>query len=99
LFSRSESVVGIFGRGRSRLMDITTSRSDAYTIKEMIKGRVKFQFFRDNTLYYQTENGITFPVPINDTGTATFLAEDKGILFMRYIRKFLASLNEEGKNE
>jgi len=64
-----------------------------YNIKEMVQGKVRFQFFRDNTLYYKTENGVTFPVPIHDTGTATFLAEDKGILFMRWIRKFLESLD------
>jgi hypothetical protein len=64
-----------------------------YNIKEMVQGKVRFQFFRDNTLYYKTENGITFPVPLDDTGTATFLAEDKGILFMRWIRKFLESLD------
>ena len=30
-----------------------------------------------------------FPVPISDIGTATFLAADKAVLFMRYIRKQL----------
>ena len=40
-----------------------------------------------------------FPVPIDDTGDASFLAEDKGILFMRYIRKYLESLAEEMKGE
>jgi hypothetical protein len=66
-----------------------------YAVKEMIKGKVRFQFYRDRMLYYVTENGITFPVPIDDAGTATFLAEDKGLLFMRYIRRFLALLTEE----
>jgi hypothetical protein len=72
---------------------------DRYTVKEMVKGRVRFQFYRDQALYYVTENGITFPVPISDVGTATFLAEDKGLLFMRYIRKFLATLAEEGESQ
>ncbi len=31
----------------------------------------------------------TFPVPIEDTGDGQFNAEDKAILFMRYIRKEL----------
>jgi len=63
-------------------------------IKDHIKGLVKFQFYRDNILYYKTESGLIFPVPIEDVGNATFLNEDKGILFMRYIRKHLTNLKE-----
>jgi hypothetical protein len=58
-------------------------------MKEHIKGKVRFEFYRDGQLFYRTESGLLFPVPIEDIGNATFLAEDKGILFMRYIRKFL----------
>jgi len=36
----------------------------------------------------------TFPVPITDTGDATFAAEDKALLFMRWIRKELAARKE-----
>lgn len=61
-------------------------------LKEMIRGRVKFDFYRDGNLYYKTENGVLFPVPVSDAGTATFLAEDKAILFMRYMRKFIAEI-------
>ena len=64
-------------------------------IKAHIKGKVKFEFYRDNNLYYKSDSGLVFPVPISDIGNATFLSEDKGILFMRYIRKHLESLNEE----
>ena len=60
-------------------------------LKRHIKGKVKFKYYRDNQLFYKTESGLTFPVPIEDIGNATFLAEDKGILFMRYIRKFLTT--------
>jgi hypothetical protein len=60
-------------------------------LKEMIQGKVRFRFYRDANLYYETENGILFPVPVADIGTATFLAEDKAILFMRYIRQFIAA--------
>lgn len=62
------------------------------SIKEHIKGNVEFQFYRDGNLYYKTESGITFPVPIEDIGNATFLRTDKAMLFMRYIRKFLTSI-------
>lgn len=36
-----------------------------------------------------------FPVPIEDIGDATFLAEDKAILFMRYIRKYIEEIKKE----
>jgi len=58
-------------------------------IKEHIKGMVRFQYYRDQNLWYKTESDLLFPVPISDIGNATFLAEDKAMLFMRYIRKFL----------
>jgi hypothetical protein len=59
------------------------------TLKEMIinNQKVRFRFYRDGQLWYETECGFLFPVPIEDVGTATFLAEDRAILFMRYIRK------------
>lgn len=61
-------------------------------IKPHLKGVVKFQYYRDQSLYYKTEAGLLFPVPIEDIGNATFLAEDKAIYFMRYIRQFLGSI-------
>jgi hypothetical protein len=65
-------------------------------LKEMIVSnqKVRFSFYRDGQLWYETECGFRFPVPIEDAGTATFLAEDRAILFMRYIRKHLAVVDE-----
>ena len=58
------------------------------TLKELIKGKtVKFVCYREGELTYRTEDGFEFPVPTNDTGTGTFLNEDKAILYMRWIRK------------
>lgn len=51
---------------------------------------VKFVRYRAGNLWYATESGFEFPVPVADAGEATFLAEDKAPLFMRYIRKHLA---------
>jgi RNA:NAD 2'-phosphotransferase (TPT1/KptA family) len=66
------------------------------TIKEMVENnqKVRFQFYRDSQLWYRAECGFEFPVPISEAGTATFLAEDKAILFMRYIRKHLEFLRK-----
>ena len=66
-------------------------------LKELIKGKVFFKYYRKQNLYYETENGFVFPVPIEDTGDATFLPEDKAVLFMRYIRKELKNREEEKK--
>lgn len=62
------------------------------SIKEHVQGKVTFQYYRDGQLFYKTDSGLLFPVPIEDIGNATFLAEDKAMLFMRYIRKFLDSI-------
>lgn len=62
------------------------------TIKDHIQGRCRFAYYRDGALWYRTETNFIFPVPIEDIGNATFLDEDKAMLFMRYIRKHMAAL-------
>ena len=66
------------------------------TIKEMVVNnqKVTFRFYRDGQLWYSTECDFEFPVPISEAGTATFLAEDRAILFMRYIRKYMEFLKK-----
>lgn len=57
-------------------------------IKDMVKDNqtVKFCYFRDGNLWYETENGFKFPVPVADIGNATFNAVERAMLMMRYIR-------------
>lgn len=63
---------------------------------ELVKDqKVNFQYYRDKELWYTTDSGFLFPVPISDAGTATFLREDKAILFMRYIRKYKEEMDKE----
>lgn len=71
-----------------------------FSIKDMVKDgkKVKFSFYRGAELWYETECGFAFPVPISDVGEATFLAEDKAMMFMRYIRKHIEML-EKSKAE
>jgi hypothetical protein len=66
------------------------------SLKDMVKDnrKVRFAFHRDQQLFYRTECGFESPVPIDDIGNATSLAEDKAILFMRYIRKHLNTLED-----
>lgn len=65
-------------------------------LKDMVSGgkKVNFLHYRQNELWYTTECGFEFPVPIEDCGDGVFLAEDKAMLFMRYIRKHIDMLNK-----
>lgn len=64
------------------------------TIKDHIQGTCRFEYFRDNALWYRTgETKMLFPVPLSDIGTTTFDAEYKGIRLMRWIRKYLETLD------
>jgi len=69
---------------------------EEYDIKELVKDNVvRFDSYRQGFFYYnlynpnKTPNGETyqFPVPIDDIGTATMLAHDRAITYMRWIRK------------
>jgi hypothetical protein len=65
------------------------------SIKDLVKNkRVSFSFYRAGELWYETSDGFLFPVPIKDIGDATFMKEDKAILFMRYIRKYREELEK-----
>ena len=64
-------------------------------IKEMVKNGKKVHFlkYQRNELWYVTECGFEFPIDIADTGDAEFKPEDKAILFMRWINKHIALIN------
>lgn len=64
-------------------------------LKERVKGKATFEYYKDSQLWYSTEDGFEFPVPIEDIGTATFHKEDKAMLFMRYIRKHMEITNDK----
>lgn len=64
------------------------------TLKDHIAGSCTFQYYRDSSLWYETSTGLLFNVPIDDIGNASFKKEEKGLLMMRYIRKFLKSIEQ-----
>ena len=76
----------ILGNQGPALIDI----KDAVTDNK----KVYFEYYRDSELWYKTEAGDIFPVPISDIGNATFMREDKAILFMRYMRKYNNHIKE-----
>lgn len=72
-----------------------------YNIKEMVSDnkRAKFIYFKLNELWYETETGFKFPVPVDDTGDGIFNADEKAILLMRYIRKHVKMLEDAAREE
>lgn len=65
-----------------------------HTIKDHIEGSASFVYFRDGALWYRTAvTGLLFPVPVEDVASAQVLATERGIFFMRWIRKYLSSLS------
>ena len=67
---------------------------DTNLLKQRVKGMVVFNYFQDMNLYYRTDDGWTFPIPVSDTvngqGSApVFPATEKAIQFMRWIRKHM----------
>lgn len=68
-------------------------------IEHVRKGqKAKFQFYRNGTLYYKTEQGLLFEIPKKDTGDAVFNAEEKASVLMKWIRLQLEA-NEIAKKE
>lgn len=70
---------------------MTTQTTTTPSLKELVgkDKKVHFQFYRKGELFYKTSDGFEFTVPVEDAGDGIFLAEDKAMLFMRYIRKQL----------
>lgn len=70
------------------------------SVKELVANNkmVHFQFYRKGELWYATDCGFEFPVPVEDTGDGVFNSSDRAMLFMRYIRKQLQAI-EEGRQE
>ena len=76
--------------------------TELLVLKDMVKDnkQVHFQYYSDSTLWYKTECGFVFPVPVSDIGNGThFLSQDKALLFMRYIRAYIKQLKENKYND
>jgi hypothetical protein len=58
-------------------------------VKMHVKDGRKVRFVKaySGNLWYETELGFQFPVPVADMGNGTFLVEDKAMLFLKYIRR------------
>ena len=67
-------------------------------ITELVKNKkAHFVHYREGHFIYETDDGFQFPVPLTDIGTATLLAEDKALFFMRWIRRQLETIEQAKK--
>lgn len=59
------------------------------SIKDLVSNgkMARFTNYRKGNLWYITDDGFEFPVPIEDVGDGIFKAEEKAMMLMRYIRK------------
>jgi len=62
------------------------------SLKERVANPVKFVRFEAAELWYVCVDGFEFPVALEDTTGAVFKAEDKGMFFMRWIRRYMEQL-------
>lgn len=82
------------------MKNMTNSYIDPKTvsIKEHVVNnqKVHFSFFRDNQFWYKTDLGFLFPISLEEvqSGKVTLLQEDKALLFMRWMRKYIDSCKE-----
>jgi hypothetical protein len=72
--------------GNTTMIDIKRAVSDSR--------KCTFTHYNDKSLWYKTEFHEAFPVPLDDVGDATFHAEEKALLLMRYMRKWNKTLQE-----
>lgn len=68
------------------------------TLKERVSGPVRFVRMVNSELWYICQDNFEFAIPVEDTAGAEFKAEDKGLYFMRWIKKHMAML-EAAKTE
>ncbi len=67
-----------------------------FNVKTHIRGQSVFQYYKENTLWYKTnDTNLLFSVPIDDCGSAQFMDIEKSMLMMRYIRKYLAEMQND----
>jgi hypothetical protein len=63
-------------------------------LKTNLKGNSSFEYYRDYAMWFRTETGMLFPVPVKDLDTCHILKTEKSMVFMKWIRKHIASQTE-----
>jgi hypothetical protein len=67
------------------------------SVKDMVKDgkKARFSHYAKGELWYATEEGFLFPIPVADTGDGSFGREEKAMLLMRWIRKQVELVEQE----
>jgi len=66
-------------------------------ITELVRDNkmARFDRYSDGHLWYATEDGFEFPIPVEDTRGGVFRGEEKALHLMRWIRQHLSKLQQE----
>lgn len=65
------------------------------SLKERVSSTVEFIHYQDGNLIYRcTYDLFEFPVPIADCGSARFLNVDRGMIFMKWIKRQMKLLED-----
>ncbi|RYD85379.1 MAG: hypothetical protein EOP84_02720 [Verrucomicrobiaceae bacterium] len=51
-----------------------------------VRGQSSLIKYRQGVLWYETDTGFVFPIPVNDLGTAEMKPVEKSSLLMRWVR-------------
>lgn len=62
-----------------------------------VKGTSKFQRYCGGYLYYVTDTGIEFTVPVVDIDSGSVRDEEKTMTLMRWLRQHIDWVNENNK--
>ena len=52
-----------------------------------VQGHSTFDFYRDGNLYFTTDTGLAFMVPVADLGSGSVYTLNKSITLMKWIRQ------------
>lgn len=71
-----------------RMPIIDKIKQNKITVGDLVKNKyASFSYYRSGNLIYTTSDGFEFPIPISDTGEASFNGTHKALELMRWIRK------------
>ncbi len=89
------------GKFNSCMFKDVKKEKPSLNVKDLVSGgqKVHFTCYSSGELWYITDSGFEFPVPTDDTGDGIFLAKDKAMFFMRYIRKHIDYINNAKNTE
>lgn len=64
------------------------------TLKDHVRGSSTFLKYKSENLWYETLEGLYFPVPISEVEDAEFRRVEKSILLMKWIKRQLEVIKQ-----